>query len=371
MTWRVAAAVCLCLLAGATAPSAQGVSVRPSFATSVVFDDNLYHQPVGEGDVIARFSPRLDAAYTSERLALSSRYALDAERFARHPELTTARGRQEASFDAGYSASRRLSLAAAAAFAETQTPADLNEVTLLTPGRVRARRLTLHPSATYGIGPRAVAGLGYTVTSETLDGGVSLTTQTATSTLEHRVSSRQSLRVEYLDQHFLFDGVDATTSRALTAEWTRDVRRDIALTLRAGPRLTSGILAPEIAASARHQRRAGTIGVSYLQTQTTLIGLAGITRARSLTATADHQLGPGLTVSGASGVLQARQSDRSSIVYRLAASCAWDPAGRLRIEADYNSDVQRGNVYTAATVETIQRRVFSVKLIVVQTAAPR
>jgi len=214
MTWRILAAIGVLLSAGVSAPSAQGVSLRPSFGSRVVFDDNLYQRPVGEGDVSVRFSPRLDAGYTSERLTLSSRYALDADRFDRHPELTTARGRQEASFDAGYHASRRLTLATAAAFLESQSPADLNDVTALTPGRVRARRLTLSPSATYRVGPRATASLGYQATSETLDGGVGLTTQSATAALEHHLSARHRLRVEYLDQHFLFAGAGARASRA-------------------------------------------------------------------------------------------------------------------------------------------------------------
>ena len=370
MTCRVAAAVCLLLTAGAVVPSAQAVSLKPSFGTSVVFDDNLYHQPVGEGDVIVRFSPRLDAVRQSERLALSSRYALDAERFDRHPELTTARGRQEASFDAGYRASRRLSLAGAAAFAETQSPADLNEVTALTPGRVRARRLTLHPSATYAAGPRATASLGYVVTSETLHGGVGLTTESATVALEHRVSDRQSFRIEYLDQHFQFTGAGAPASRALTGEWTRDVARGTALTLRAGPRLTSGVPAPEIAASARHLLRAGAVAVSYLETQTTLIGLAGLARARSVTATAEGDLRPGLRLRGGSGLLQARQAGLSSIAYRISAFCAWRPAGRMEIEAGYDTEIQRGNLYTAQAAQTIQRHVATVTFVVVQTAAP-
>jgi hypothetical protein len=239
----------------------------------------------------------------------------------------------------------------------------LNGLTAITPGRARARRLTLHPSATYALGPRATASFGYAVIAETLLGGVSLTTQSATSTLERRFSGRHRLRVEYLDQHFRFVGVDASTSRALTSEWTGEMMRGTALTLRAGPRVTKGVLAPEIAASARHQLHAGHIAVSYLETQTTLIGLAGIARARSVTATADRQLRRGVTLRGGSGVLQARQAGLSSIVYRVSAACAWSPAGRMGIEAGYDSEFQRGNLYTAQAAQIIQRHVATVKLV--------
>jgi hypothetical protein len=369
MSHRVAAVLLWLVAAGAIPMRAQGLSFVPSFRMSAVYDDNLYHRPVGEGDMTVRFSPRLDAVYTSQRLALSSRYTLDADRFARHPELTTARGRQEGSLDARYHASRRLVIAAAAAFTESQTAADLNDVTALTPGRARAQRVTLHPSATYSLGPRADASFGYTVTSEALRGGVSLTTQSATSALEHRLSARDSLRFAYLDQHFLFAGVQANTSRALTAEWTREVDRGTNLTLRAGPRLTGGVLTPEIAASVGHRLRAGDIAVSYLQTQTTLIGLAGTAATRGVTATAGAELRPRLTLRAGSGLLRTRQRDLSSLVYRVSASCAWILSRRLAVEAGYDTDLQHGNLYTAQATQNIRRNLATVKLIVAQTAA--
>ena len=319
--------------------------------------------------MIVRFSPRLDAAYQSGRLAITSRYALDADRFTRHPELTTAHGRQEAGFDAHYDASRRLLVTGMAAFTETQTPSDLNEVTALTPGRARARRLVFGPSATYDVGSRTGASAGYTTTFETLQGGVSVTTQSATAALEHRRSAASGVRVEYLDQRFVFGGLQATVSRALTAEWTREVKRATTLTLRAGPRLTDGVVAAEVAASARHQLRAGAISVSYLQTQATLIGLPGIAGVRSVTATTERQLRPRLTLRADTGVLQTRQRDLSSLVYRVSGSCAWTFANHLGIEAGYDMDLQRGDLYTAQAAQNIGRHLATVSLIVAQAAA--
>jgi hypothetical protein len=45
-----------------------------------------------------------------------------------------------------------------------------------------------------------------------------------------------------------------------------------------GPRVTAGVLAPELWVSARRALRAGSVSLFYQQTQTTLIGLAGIAR---------------------------------------------------------------------------------------------
>jgi hypothetical protein len=199
---------------------------------------------------------------------------------------------------------------------------------------------------------------------------VSLTTQSAASTLDHRLSARDGLRFEYLDQHFLFAGVQPTASRALTAEWTREVSAGTSLTLRAGPRLTSGARAPEIAATARRQLRAGAIAVSYRETQTTLIGLSGMAGARSVTATAEGELRPRVTLRAGSAVVQTRQGDLSSRVYRASASCAWMLAGRLGIEGGYDTDLQRGNLYTGQT-QNIRRQVATVTLLVVPAAASR
>jgi hypothetical protein len=363
MTRRFVAGLVGLQAAGAIAASAQGVSLLvPSFGTSIVYDDNVYHRPAAEGDLSVRFSPRLDAIHQSERLALSGRFALGADRFARHPELTTARGREDAALDARYTASRRLSIAGAAAFTETETPADLNEVTALTPGRAQARRVTLHPSATYSLGPRADAGVGYTVTSDTLRGGVSVTTQTAAASIDRHMSARDGLRVEYLEQRFLFGGSQASASRAFTAEWTREVHRGTSLTLRAGPRVTSGVLAPELAVSARHALRAGNISLSYQQTQTTLIGLSGIARAQGLTAAAERELGPRVRLRAASSVMQTRQADMSSRAYRLSGACAWTLAPGIAIEAGYDTDLQRGNLYTAQARQNIRRNLVTVTL---------
>jgi hypothetical protein len=368
MTCR-AAAVAVCLLsASAVATAAQGLTLVPSIGTSVVYDDNLFQRPDPVGDFSVRFSPRLEAARQSQKLAISSRFALDADRFAQHPELSTARARQDAAVDARYSVSRRLSIASVASFTETQTPADLNQITALTPGRAQARRVTLHPSATYGLGPRADARFGYTVTSDTVQGGVSVTTQTAAASIEGRVSERTRVNVEYLDQYFVFGGSQTSASHAITAEWTRELNRGTTLALRAGPRVTRGVLAPEIAATARHLQRAGDLSLSYQQTQTTLIGLTGVADVKAVTAAAERELWQRFRLVASSGVLRTRLSDGSSLTYRFAGTCAWTLARGLAVEAGYDADRQRGNPYAAQPAQNIRRNRAMVTLVVGQAA---
>jgi len=342
----------------------------PSFGTRVVYDDNVFHRPAAEADMSVRFSPRLDAFRNTKRLALSGTAELDADRFARHDELTTAHAGELATFDVTYSASRRLSMSNAAAFMETETPADLNELTALTPGRARARRLMLHPSAIYDLGPRASATVGYLVTADSLSGGTSTTTQTMSVSLDRHFSAREGVRLEYLEQHFFFDANRTSASRTLTAAWTREIDRGTMLTLRAGPRITAGVLAAELTASARHALRSGSVTVSYQQTQTTLIGLEGIARMRSLTAGAERDLGRGVRLQTTSAVVDTRQAAVPTRAYRLSGGFVWKPAPALSLETSYDSDLQHGNLYAYAAQATqiIRRNAVTMKLTVARPA---
>jgi hypothetical protein len=354
--------------AAGTTVAAQAVSFTPSVGASAVYDDNVFHQPGGDGDVVTRFSPRFDSSYKSERLSLSGRYALDADRFARHPELTTAHGRQEAAVDVHYNSSRRFVLGGTASLAEAAAAVDVAQVSGLAPGRARTRRMTLNPSATYQFGPRADVKLGYTITTESLQGGVDVTTHTATSALERHLSDRNSLQIEYSAQQYVFGTDEASSSQALTAGWTRDISRATILSLRAGPRVTAGTLAPEISALLSRQTRAGSFSASYLRTQTTLIGLAGIADTNGVTATIENEPRPRVRLQAASRLLHTRQAGLSSIAYRFSLGCAWPISRHIGAEAGYDTDLQRGNLYTRQSVQSIRRNLATVRIVV--TKAP-
>src|SRR6185295_9496564 len=272
---RILVALVPVLAAASATMHAQGFSVFASFGISEIYDDNLFYRPAGEADTITRVSSRVDARYRSELHTFSARYALDADRFAGHTDLTTMRARQDAGFDEQYHATRRLSFNGAAAFIETESPSELNLASALTPGRARAQRLTVHPSATYQLGPMTATTIAYTAAHDRML-GVGLLTQTAAAAIEHHASARDAVRWEYSYQDHLFDGIERKTSQALTAEWTRDLTRATSLSLRGGPRITDGALSPDAAASLQHKMRIGEATLAYAHTQTTLIGLVGI-----------------------------------------------------------------------------------------------
>jgi len=205
------------------------------------------------------------------------------------------------------------------------------------------------------------------MTSDALRGGVSVSTQTAASSLERHVSAGTSMRLEYLEQHFVFGGSEASASRAITAGWTRELGRGTTLALRGGPRITRGVLAPELALTARHLQREGSLSFSYLQTQTTLIGLGGIADVKGVTATAGRELRPRVHLAASSGVLQTRQPEGSSVIYRVSGTCTWTLAHGMAIEAGYDADRQRGNLYAAQPAQHIRRNRATVTLVVAQT----
>src|SRR5439155_11008392 len=202
----------------------------------------------------------------------------------------------------------------------------------------------------------------------------SLLSQSATSTLDHRLSDRNGVRLEHVYQRYMFDvlGVAATrTSQTLTAEWTHAIDHITSLSLRAGPRVTDGAPSPEIAASVRRHLRGGDASLAYQHTQTTLIGLAGTAEVHSVTAAFAAEPHRRLTLHAGPSVSYTRQGNLQSMVYRLSLSCARPIASRLSVEAAYDVNLQRGNVYTGRSIDAIERQVALLKLAVGDTTTAR
>jgi hypothetical protein len=354
----------------ATSARAQGFSFVPSFGISQLYDSNVFYRPLGESDTTTRASSRVDVGLRSERHTFWSSYGLDADRFDRHPELTTAHARQDAALDEQYHATRRLSVAGAAAFTETQAPADLNIQSALTSGRTRAQRTTVHPSLTYQAGRLTTATFGYTATDDRML-NVRLLTQTATAALERHPSARDVVRFEFTHQNYLFNASQRQTSHAMTTEWTRELTRAITIVVRGGPRLGDRTLSADVGASVRHRTRTGETSLAYDHAQTTLVGLVGVADTHSLMVRVSGEPRPGLRVRFEPGVLRTMQMDRASTVYRMAAAYSQEIAPRLMFEASYDLNLQHGNIYTLQSVDTIGRNVTMVRLVVTSATTVR
>ena len=350
-------------------PALAQVALVPSVAIARVWDDNVFYRPTGESDLTTRISPRLDASYDDGRLAWSGRYQLDADRFERHPQLTTAHARQDAGVDLAYSATRRLSFGGTASFVESQTPLDLNLEAAPVPGRVRARRYSVQPSATYQLTTRTDAKVRYTAASDALADGVGVRTREATMTVTQHHSPRTDLRFEYTFQHFGFEHVDASVSQAWTAEWRRSLDRSTSVSVAAGPRVTDGKLSPDVAAAVHRQLRTGEAAITYLHTTTTLLGTLSVADMHSLSVIIAAEPRRGLHLHAGPALLQTKQGALSSAVYRMTAGCEWPIARRFAVRGDYDVNVQRGNIFTAQSVETIGRNRVLVSIVASGQAA--
>jgi hypothetical protein len=120
------------------------------------YDDNLFPSPtsrVKQSDFSYRLGPRLGLAYATRTFDVFARYGREAEAFAFHSELDSARARQDAALDVGWSPGRVLRLEGGALYEDTNTARELNVVTGLETGRLPAERFSTHASASLRLGP--------------------------------------------------------------------------------------------------------------------------------------------------------------------------------------------------------------------------
>lgn len=347
--------------------AAQRVVVTPSIGLTRMYDDNIFYRTDAEADSTTRLSPRLDIVDDTGRSRWTSHYELDADRFDRHPELTTPIARQDAAVDGRYNISRRVAVSGGALFLASQTPVDLVEQASLTPGRARAERVTVRPSVEYDVDGRTHVAMTVDVTHDRLDGGIAVLTQTATSTVDRHISPRSTLGLEYAFQRFTFNGTSPIESQTATVTWGRDVSRAAHVSVRVGPRLTDGVFSPEVAASLRYRLRAAEAGTSYTHTTTTLLGLAGVADTHLWTVNLAFQ-GRRARWHAAPSVLHTTEAGLASVAYRLSAGWTQPLGSRLAVDLSYDGNRQRGRIYSPVAVDTISRNRVLLTLIVTDAA---
>jgi len=358
--------------------------LSPVFTTTEAYDSNLFSSPTPTaGDFITRISPGVDGEYRSPRFSVLGRYVFDLERFASHPELTTADGGQHGSIGLRTSRSRRLAVAVDATVERTRTPGELSAGTGLTLGRAPAERIEVHPAIVRQVNPLTDATVDYTWTDERLAGGIAGRTHRAAIKIDRHVSRRDVVDVNYGVRMFFFDAEDRLTAHAVSVGWSRQISRAAHLELRGGPVLTDGRQAPEALASIRYRPGPSELSISYARTQSTLIGFAGIVDTQSITASAARMLPkrvqlritPGVfrTTSDASGraalgALTAPPMTRADAA-RFAVEAERRMTGELSLRTTYEAAFQRGSLATAPFANSISRHL--VQLSVVAAPARR
>lgn len=324
-----------------------------------VYDDNLFSTPAARrADYIWRLSPRLGVGHRSRRLTLAARYGLDAELFRRHPELNTAVASQDAALELGWAPARLLAASASASYAQAQAPGELNAVTGLQAGRVRARRLSASGSLSWRMGARTKATVEPSVTREEVAGGQGNDTQAVSVGIERRMGPIDRGRVSYDARRFAF-GQRETDSHIVTLGWSREVTPLAHFELEAGPRLTGHTVGAEVAAALKHRFRNGETSLAYLRTQTTVLGEPGPVTAEGVTATFSRRiLGP-LRIAGGPAVFRVRGERSEATVHRLNLEVSWPVTRRLLVAASHQFSLQRGGLGLAgsATPEIVHNTV--------------
>jgi len=344
--------------------------VTPLFSTSQRYDSNLFSTALDpQGDFITRVSPGIEGEYRSPRYSLMGRYVLDLERFATHPELSTADGRQQATIDLRTNRSRRLEFAVDAAYTRTRTPGDLSAGTGLTLARAQAEHVEVHPAIVRQVNPVTEAIIDYTWTDERLVGGVVTRAHRAGIGIDRHVSRRDVVEVNYGIRMFLFETDSRLTSHVVTVGWSRQITRDADVELRGGPVLTGGTPSPEVLASMRYHPGSADLSISYARTQTTLVGFAGILDTQSVTASAGYMLRRHVQLRIVPGLFQTASDTGRADAGRLSVEAERPMTGLLSLRATYEATFQRGSLTATPAGNSISRHL--VQLSVVAARARR
>ncbi len=357
----------------------EGFQLRPSVTATQVHDSNLFSTSSDRvADFVTRITPVIESEYRSTTWMLKGRYTFDAERFAEHPELNSLDGaRRDALVGVEYRPTRRLTLAADGALSSTRTPGDLNLLTGLAVTRARAERLAAHSSVTRQLHRLTTGTIDYTFTrdrladasfaTDRLPSAIESHTHAATVGADHRISSRDIVKVKSSVHQFAFEsyaaGTFTATSLALTLGWTRTLARDTDITVDGGPRATNGAIAPEVSGGIRFRFDSGSVSFAYARTQTTIIGLAGIADTQSATASAAWSPRRSLQLAVSPAFVRSGNVSAHANVYRLTLDASHAIGRNLSVAFVGVTNIQNGDLYAGLASETIQHQNIMIKII--------
>ncbi|HSL20164.1 MAG TPA: hypothetical protein VK886_01420 [Vicinamibacterales bacterium] len=342
------------------AAAAQPVfQVRPSLSATEVYESDLFANPSGrDGDVITRVTPAIETDHRSPLWTISSRFAADAERYARHQELTTPAARQQAALTMTYRPTPRLAVAGGADLVVTRNPQELNTATGLALIRARARRVSAHASLSRAMSPATTGALEYTFADERLGQAFRAATHALEAGAERRLSGRTTVSSRYRVHGFAFTAAgedQAVISQSLTMGVWRAITPRVSVSVEAGPRVTGSVARPELTTSMEWTGIASNAALSYTRSQTTVIGLVGVAEIQSMNAAFGRTHGRSLDVRVAPGFFRSALPGVHAHVYVLSASVIGRFRNMFAIDLTVDGAVQEGSLYPALASQTIPR----------------
>jgi hypothetical protein len=313
--------------------------IMPWIATGVVYDDNVTFTRQGNRreDVFLRVTPGLQASYQSTAFTIVGSYRFDSEVYSKLDQFNSAQQRQFGTVETRWRPSTNWTIGNTVGYAQTNTPFELNILTSALADRFRAERYFLNPTAEYRIDMSTKLTGQYSY-SKDIFGAVDINSHFVNVGAERRVGSHDRLGVAYLIRHFSFNldpgrsaqqfagsNADSFESQAIQASWGHDFSPDTRLEVRAGPRTINGRLndRPEAFVDLRHRVPQGDIGLSYISTVTTIIGVVGGVQADSVMVTARYEPVKHLTVTAAPSVRWIKADTFDSTIYTAYIEAAY------------------------------------------------
>jgi hypothetical protein len=370
MTGTPAALLTLVLVLGASPVVMAGEFIRitPSVSGTTVHDSNLFSTASArQADLVARLSAGADGEYRSSIWALVGRCSFDAERFERHPELTTMNARRHGELGMTYAPTRRLTITAASDASGTQNPGELNRDTGLSFTRAAARHLAARGSIARRFDRETTATIGYAYASDSLLGSLDTRVQELRLAAEHRLSSRDTTRSSYRVQRFAFSGTEfepsTTIVHTLSVGLTRSITRQTTVAIDAGPTVNGGSVSAEVMAGLQHHTTSFDYSVNYGRTQAIVLGLAGTAVTQSVTTTAAWALRRALQIRVSPAFYQTRLAFERADVGRVSIDVLRTLTPGVSLEFGFDSGIQHGTLHPTTEDAAILHRTTTIRIV--------
>ena len=346
---------------GGTPAAAQGRNALiPTIDLTTLHDDNVFVTSLTPAsDHVVRITPALAAERAFPRGQYSGSYSVDAERYARHHELTNPLARAQAFSRFSYDAGQRLRILVDHGYLDTTAPTELNTGTAVAAGRMRTIRMSGGSSAAYRLSKRTTATGAYHVTSDRLEDGRAMHTYIANARVDRTISRRERIDIDY--EHSRFDSHShSTDAHAVRVGWTRRIGTLTQLQLHGGPRATSGSPSADLFALVSHAGERTSVALAYDHTQTTVVGLDVPVDAQSIQIRSRWAPSRSFSCTAVPGIFRSTFAGRDIDVRRLAFDARYLVTREMAFVASYSTERQRGAVAAAgAGTDTLRRRTLS------------
>ena len=241
-----------------------------------------------------------------------------------------------------YQATSRFGLAFEGDYTSTNSLAEFAPGTIVEPGREHAGVAALAPSLKYQFDELTAGNAAYTSSRQELFGSPDTDIDTAALGLEHAMSRRDTLAIDFAATQYDFGPDDTVESRVLTAGYTRTLTPRPACRSRQGPRDTEGSRSTDASAGLQQTLDNGRFTLNYIRTQTAVVGQAGTVDSRNITAMFDFTFDVDYEAQISSSYTSDTNGSLRANVTRLDLNLSYKFSKDVALVGSYQFNRQRG-----------------------------